>query len=171
MLEELIESSFNSKRFCLLYERYLEAIGDITLLSKRKGLAKEKGLNPLLIQIDGQKFNLQDEIYFITNSRASGQKLGTPQFNPWGYNYRIYRPKDDSTAFNLIHLLMEEVNIEKKLQSEIIHYLRGIIPDSIGDIDIPTKFYTSKRSVREIKEILEYIFFRSIQGIRLSRCG
>ncbi|MHA2167685.1 MAG: hypothetical protein ACXAAT_17710, partial [Candidatus Hodarchaeales archaeon] len=29
----------------------------------------------------------------------------------------------------------------------------------------------SKRSVREIKEILKYIFFRSIQGIRLSRCG
>jgi hypothetical protein len=164
-LEELIENSFNSKRFCCLYERYLEAIGEIILPSKRRGLAKERGLNSLLIRIDDPKLNLKGGDYFIKNSRASGQKLGVPQFNPWGYNYFTFCSRKNSTASNLVHLLMEEVNIEKILFLQIIHNLRKKISGSKGDIGIPTKIYMLKRSKNEIKEILRYALFRSIQEI------
>jgi hypothetical protein len=169
-LDELLESSFNNKKFCLLYERFLEAIGEMILPSKRKGSAK-KGLDSLLIQVDVLKENLHYETYFVENSRVMGTKLGEPQFNPWGYNKRIFYPKKDSTAFNLIQFLMNEVNIKENQILKVIKKLREIIPDSTGNCVSPIKIYKVKRSTKEIKEILRYIFFKSIQGVRLSRCG
>jgi hypothetical protein len=121
---EILSVQGNSKKFCNLYERYLESTGEIELPSKRKGLAKGRGLNPFLIRIDTSDLDLDGEINFIINSRGSGLKLGTPQFNPWGYHHRIFYPKKSSTAFNLLCYLMKEVKIEDELLNNIIQDIK-----------------------------------------------
>ncbi|MHA2202343.1 MAG: hypothetical protein ACW991_01520, partial [Candidatus Hodarchaeales archaeon] len=114
--------------------------------------------------------NHSDKLY-VKNSRASRLKIGSPQFNPWGYHYRTFLLKERSTAYNLINKLMEEVPIETISLSKITDQLREVFPDSQGNYGAPTKVYRFKHSLTKIDKALSYNLYRSIKGKRLSRCA
>lgn len=170
-LEKFTDSGSNYQRFYDLYERYLETTNRITLPPKRRGIAREKGLNQLMIPVDSLLQEDHSEKLYVKNSRASRFKIGYSQFNPWGYNYRIFLPKKGSTAYDLVNKLMEEVPIEKKALSKINEQLRDVFPDSQGNYGAPTKVYRFKHSLGKIDEALSYNLYRSIEGKRLSRCA